>query len=327
MHVVSPDPIPTTLRTWKPGARKPRIPDQASPKPRRGDESGPGRSERVAAWNAAAQVLAVRAAEERKLSMPKAARAAAKRAAASGAGDAAPASVRPPPPPRADDGEPLTWERAVGECLSPSVNRLGRNAPLDEQSDGEEWLALHLASRKEIMKQQHEAQAAKSPTPLTPRGRMPTPRGGRGGAASAAAPLLRLETGAQPSRRPPRLAAGERPQVVLLQMDGLVAESFHRSWWAKDEAVHARPGVVDGLVRLRQRFLLCALCRSAPPAAEKTLLELRRRGLRFDLAYALPDEMRHDREAAPCLGAAAERQLCRDFDALQRPAAPISYAR
>ena len=73
MHVVSPDPIPTTLRTWKPGARKPRIPDQASPKPRRGDESGPGRSERVAAWNAAAQVLAVRAAEERKLSMPKAA--------------------------------------------------------------------------------------------------------------------------------------------------------------------------------------------------------------------------------------------------------------
>ena len=67
MHVVSPDPIPTTLRTWKPGARKPRIPDQASPKPRRGDESGPGRSERVAAWNAAAQVLAVRAAEERCL--------------------------------------------------------------------------------------------------------------------------------------------------------------------------------------------------------------------------------------------------------------------
>ena len=184
MHVVSPDPIPTTLRTWKPGARKPRIPDQASPKPRRGDESGPGRSERVAAWNAAAQVLAVRAAEERKLSMPKAARAAAKRAAASGAGDAAPASVRPPPPPRADDGEPLTWERAVGECLSPSVNRLGRNAPLDEQSDGEEWLALHLASRKEIMKQQHEAQAAKSPTPLTPRGCFSSPHPQRSQPAS-----------------------------------------------------------------------------------------------------------------------------------------------
>ena len=108
-------------------------------------------------------------------------------------------------------------------------------------------------------------------------------------------------------------------------MDGLAA-IVPRSWWAKDEAVHARPGVVDGLVRLRQRFLLCAICRSAPPAAEKTLLELRRRGLRFDLAYALPDEMRHDREAAPCLGAAAERQLCRDFDALQRPVAPDAAA-
>lgn len=94
-------------------------------------------------------------------------------------------------------------------------------------------------------------------------------------------------------------------------MEGLLVERFRRSMWSGTPTVYGRPGVVSGLQQLRRRFLLCAICRSPSDVAERVLSELGSRGLRFDLAYAMPpSSSRH--VASPCLTTAAKAQICSD---------------
>ena len=125
-------------------------------------------------------------------------------------------------------------------------------------------------------------------------------------------PLQPLETGSWgPARQPPGVEVGQPPQILVLEMEGLLVERFRRSMWSGTPTVYGRPGVVSGLQQLRRRFLLCAICRSPCDVAERVLSELGSRGLRFDLAYAVPpSSSRH--LASPCLTTAAKAQICSD---------------
>ena len=211
--------------------------------------------------------------------------------------------------PALEDASPHTaWQEAIGEVLSPSVSKKDRNRRLHAytpygahlERESLEWLERHQTGAVAKMERR---QSKVVQVPKTPR------------EAASVAPLERLETGSWGAvRQPPRVAPGERPQVLLLQMEGLLAESFHRSLWTGDASLHARPGVIPGLLALRKTYILCALCAAAPPAASRMLAELRRRGLRFDLAFSLPSSMAA-RGAAPCLGEAAALQLCNAIDA------------
>ena len=211
--------------------------------------------------------------------------------------------------PALEDASPHTaWQEAIGEVLSPSVSKKDRNRRLHAytpygahlERESLEWLERHQTGAVAKMERR---QSKVVQVPKTPR------------EAASVAPLERLETGSWGAvRQPPRVAPGERPQVLLLQMEGLLAESFHRSLWTGDASLHARPGVIPGLLALRKTYILCALCAAAPPAASRMLAELRRRGLRFDLAFSLPASMAA-RGAAPCLGEAAALQLCNAIDA------------
>lgn len=127
-------------------------------------------------------------------------------------------------------------------------------------------------------------------------------------------PLIRLQTDLAPNapaRQPPLVPMGTPPQVLLLEMEGLLVERFRHSMWTGSPMVHGRPGVVSGLHQLRRRFIICAFCRSPSDVAQRMLSELSARGLRFDLAYALPQSPQR-RKASPCLSLGAQEQLYAD---------------
>ena len=152
--------------------------------------------------------------------------------------------------------------RRTEEGPEPPATRI-RHRPRHLERESLEWLERHQAG---AVSQMERRQSKVVQVPKTPR------------EAASVAPLERLETGSWGAvRQPPRVAPGERPQVLLLQMEGLLAESFHRSLWAGDASLHARPGVIPGLLALRKTYILCALCAAAPPDASRMLAELRRR--------------------------------------------------
>ena len=163
--------------------------------------------------------------------------------------------------PALEDASPHTaWKEAIGEVLSPSVSKKDRNRRLHAytpygahlERESLDWLERHQTGAVAKMERR---QSKVVQVPKTPR------------EAASVAPLERLETGSWGAvRQPPRVAPGERPQVLLLQMEGLLAESFHRSLWAGDASLHARPGVIPGLLALRKTYLLCALCAGESPA-------------------------------------------------------------
>ena len=136
--------------------------------------------------------------------------------------------------PALEDASPHTaWQEAIGEVLSPSVSKKDRNRRLHAytpygahlERESLEWLERHQTGAVAKMERR---QSKVSQVPKTPRDRD----------ASSVAPLERLETGSWGAvRQPPRVAPGERPQVLLLQMEGLLAESFHRSLWTGDASL------------------------------------------------------------------------------------------
>ena len=236
---------------------------------------------------------------------------------------------RPEVPPPIDDCSPGTvWNQTFGEVLSPSVRK--RNARLHERTpskshlgeDSVAWLQRH----QEAARMKLERRCARS----IARGTSPTK-------APSAVPLIRLETGSWgAARQPPLVRNGRPPQLLLLEMEGLLVERFRRSMWSGAPTVHGRPGVVSGLQQLRRSFLLVAICRSPADVSERVLAELTARGapppppprsfqrarahapplltpsppsgaagLRFDLAYALPPSSSR-RKSSPCLSLAAQ---------------------
>ena len=88
-------------------------------------------------------------------------------------------------------------------------------------------------------------------------------------------------------RMPPKAERGTEPQVLLFELDVLVLR-YRESLWDKEDLTAARPGLVEAFLRLRERFLLCAVARSPVPAALDLLAMLVDRGLTFDFAVALP---------------------------------------
>lgn len=95
-------------------------------------------------------------------------------------------------------------------------------------------------------------------------------------------------------------------QVLLLEMEGLLAEKYRPSLWKKLTTSAVRPGVVDGLRQLSRHFYLCALCHSAPAVSEELLGGFRARGCHFDAAFCTPSA----RGSAPALTPALISEMC-----------------
>ena len=232
--------------------------------------------------------------------------------------------VTPPQVGSASDAEPDEvddlspgglWHQTFGEALSPSVKK--RNIRLHERSPSKTHLgdesSAWLAKHQESVRNKLEKKCARA-----------IKRGVSPAKAPPSVPLVRLETGSWGggSRQPQLVPVGIAPQLLLFEMEGLLVERFRRSMWSGAAQSHGRPGVVSGLLQLRRTFLLCVICRSDAEVAQRVLAELNSRGLRFDLAYALPASSSR-RKSSPCLTLAAQEQLCADtatasLEALQR---------
>ena len=207
------------------------------------------------------------------------------------------------------------WHQTFGEALSPGVKK--RNIRLHERTPskthlGDEssaWLARHQESVRNKLEKKCARAIKRGVSPSKPHHPVP---------------LVPLATGSWggASRQPPLVPVDTPPQMLLFEMEGLLVERFRRSIWSGAAQSHGRPGVVSGLLQLRRTFLLCVICRSDAEVAQRVLAELNSRGLRFDLAYALPPSYSR-RKSSPCLTLAAQEQLRADtatasLEALQR---------
>ena len=110
-----------------------------------------------------------------------------------------------------------------------------------------------------------------------------------------------------PGRMPSQATRGREPQVVVFDMD-VLAERYRESLWGTELMTSARPGLLAAAARLRERFLLCVLCRSPVPEAIELVRALYDKGLGFDYEYALPPSSGRA-HATPVLDVEAMRLL------------------
>ncbi len=111
------------------------------------------------------------------------------------------------------------------------------------------------------------------------------PKAGDAGASPSS--IVPLALRGWPGRMPPLATRGREPQVVVFDMD-VLAERYRESLWSRQLTTSARPGLLAAGARLRERFLLCVLCRSPLTEATELVRALYDKGLSFDYAYALP---------------------------------------
>jgi len=201
------------------------------------------------------------------------------------------------------------WNGVFGEALdSPGTKK--RNKKLTTRTP----TGMHLSDESSSWLQRHQNKAQgrlerKVATRLLAQGRRP-PKAGDSDAAGGS--ILPIALRGWPGRMPSMAARGKEPQVVVFDMD-VLAERYHESLWGRQLTTSARAGLLTAGARLRERFLLCVLCRAPLGEATELVKALYDKGLSFDYAYALPPPSGHAQtcraQGSPVLDADAMRLL------------------
>ena len=213
------------------------------------------------------------------------------------------------------------WARTIGEAISsPGLKTLKRNKKLGLLTPGGNHLseesACWLAHHQELSQQRLERRCAR----LVRLRQLPAP--GAQSHSARAAPAAPRETplvclcgnASNAVRRPPLAPRGAPSQVLLLELEGLLADRYPRSFWKGDSATSfGRSGLAAALQLMSRRFLLCALCRSSRRDANELLTQLAERSVAFDGAYLIPPAGGRGScrsASSPSLDDAAVSQLC-----------------
>jgi len=191
------------------------------------------------------------------------------------------------------------WNGVFGEALSSPGTRRRNKKLLSRTPNGEH---MTNAAAAWLSRHQNKAQG-KLERKVASRLATRQPKAADAGPSSIVPITLR----SWPGRMPSQATRGREPQVVVFDMD-VLAERYRESLWGTELMTSARPGLLAAAARLRERFLLCVLCRSPVPEAIELVRALYDKGLGFDYAYALPPSSGRA-HATPVLDVEAMRLL------------------
>lgn len=203
-----------------------------------------------------------------------------------------------------------SWVDTIGEALaSPGLKTLDRNRKfagcMTEESST--WLAHHQAASKKRLERRCARLVRLRQLPVKP-----LQGESKVGQQEPIELLLESSRDRQSFRQPPRTPEGAVPQVVLLELEGLVAERYQRSFWDANDAQTFGVNLDElkaHLKHLARRFIICALCSSSRKNAGELLAKLAERSVEFDAAYLLPSRANR-RPGSPAISRAALLQIC-----------------
>ena len=199
---------------------------------------------------------------------------------------------RPPAPPAASPS--TQWSNVYANALSsPDNAKRNREVALRNRkltaltpegtrlnATAQAWLARHQEKAQTKLEKRHASR-------LVQLRHLPKPPGAESASGAVTARPESLAMRVPHARMPPLAERGTEPQVLAFDLD-VLAERVRESLFEKAVSTAARPGLVEAGLRLRERFLLCALSRAPAPEANELLSSLMDRGLAFDYAFALP---------------------------------------